>query len=499
MDPAKCNLDTEEVTDVVVNTLKAETPDLSNVSLETDSELPGSSSATKIIESEIEDIFEVVAPKGKMKEKHENAAPYYMFFNTITSAPETHSHPLSITFQELLDSSLGKLKDSLQLNYFVDCDWLHAQYYFAGYSDNPLTVLYGLKSRLMEEMNEQKDNYEFHLVTTENGLGLHHIKMGIYHYEDESITIVISTANLNFDDWDNKTQSLWMSPKCPRLADLNDNNGESPTGFKKSLIDYLNSYNTSYLSSYIEIVKNIDFSSINVFFVASTPGIYFDAAWGQSCIGNLLSKYCIIPADEADEWAFIAQASSIGGYGYNPKSWLCGYFQENFCSCLKVSPITKILPKLKLIYPTHSNVKNSHDGLYAGATLPYKHSLHVKQQWLDKLLHQWSAVHSDRNKAMPHMKSYLRVSPDCKRAAYFLLTSGNISKNAWGTYDRTNGGLRINSYEGGVLFIPKFVIGEDYFPLELSDPNRIPVPYDLPPVPYESDDIPWVIEYYPTP
>lgn len=67
-------------------------------------------------------------------------------------------------------------------------------------------------------------------------------------------------------------------------------------------------------------------------------------------------------------------------------------------------------------------------------------------------------MHSGRNRAMPHIKSYLRMSPDLKRAPFFLLTSGNISKSAWGTFNKGNRALRINSYEVGVLFIPKFVV-----------------------------------------
>lgn len=72
---------------------------------------------------------------------------------------------------------------------------------------------------------------------------------------------------------------------------------------------------------------------------------------------------------------------------------------------------------------------------------------------------EWSAVHSERNRAMPHIKSYLRLSPCATKAAFFLLTSANISKSAWGTFNKGNRALRINSYEVGVLFLPKFIVG----------------------------------------
>lgn len=61
---------------------------------------------------------------------------------------------------------------------------------------------------------------------------------------------------------------------------------------------------------------------------------------------------------------------------------------------------------------------------------------------------------------MPHIKSYTRVSPDGKMAGYFLLTSANISKAAWGSINKGNRALRIMSYECGVLFLPKFVVSQ---------------------------------------
>lgn len=54
-------------------------------------------------------------------------------------------------------------------------------------------------------------------------------------------------------------------------------------------------------------------------------------------------------------------------------------------------------------------------------------------------------------------------------------------------------------YSCNVLYfsIDPFVsqINQDHFSVELSDPNRLPVPYDLPPIPYESGETPWVMDY----
>jgi len=56
---------------------------------------------------------------------------------------------------------------------------------------------------------------------------------------------------------------------------------------------------------------------------------------------------------------------------------------------------------------------------------------------------------------MPHIKSYTRISPDFKRIPWFVLTSANLSKAAWGVQRY---GHYITSYEGGVIFIPKFIV-----------------------------------------
>lgn len=58
---------------------------------------------------------------------------------------------------------------------------------------------------------------------------------------------------------------------------------------------------------------------------------------------------------------------------------------------------------------------------------------------------------------MPHIKTYCRISPDHKHLAWFLLTSANLSKAAWGN-SKTAGKNYVMSYEAGVLFLPKFLV-----------------------------------------
>nr|XP_026499512.1 probable tyrosyl-DNA phosphodiesterase [Vanessa tameamea] len=443
-----------------------------------------------------EDFLKVVLPRGKMAAKHAASAPYYIFYTTITDAKQTHTQPYSITFQEILDSSLGELKCSLQINFMVEIGWLLAQYYFAGYSAKKLTILYGDDCSDMKNINKKKPNVEAHYVNMATPFGKHHTKMMLLCYEDGSIRVVISTANLYIDDWENRTQGLWFSPRCPELpADAMPHDGESPTMFKRSLLRYLAHYHLPQLAFYLDRVKRCDFSHINVFLVSSAPGSHFDLDWGMTRVGALLRQHCEIPPAENRSWPLIAQASSLGSYGNEAKLWLTGDFLHNFTKVKNQAQTLSQPPELKLIYPSLENVKQSHDDLLGGGCLPYAADAHKKQLWLNDYLYQWLATSTGRHKAMPHIKSYTRVSPDNKMAAYYLLTSGNVSKAAWGSLNKGNRALRIMSYECGVLFLPRFVINQDFFPLQENAKNRLIIPYDVPPTKYTSKMSPWFSDY----
>lgn len=95
---------------------------------------------------------------------------------------------------------------------------------------------------------------------------------------------------------------------------------------------------------------------------------------------------------------------------------------------------------------------------------------------------------------MPHIKSYCRVSPCLTKLAYYLLTSANLSKSAWGGPFAKDNGVYVRSYEAGVMFLPKF-FDEDYFEIKRTlnskNKNVFPFMYDLPLVPYRATDYPW--------
>ncbi|XP_065089426.1 probable tyrosyl-DNA phosphodiesterase [Ochlerotatus camptorhynchus] len=457
-------------------------------------------SLKKVIPRNIHDYYPVVAPKGQMAKKLADAAPYNYFLTTITDAKVTHSEPLSVTFQELLDGSLGELECSVQMNFMVDIGWLLGHYFFAGYEDRPLLILYGDETPELKMVSSKKPNVTAVKVNISTPFGVHHTKMGLYGYTDGSMRVVVSTANLYEDDWHNRTQGLWVSPRLPAVPEDADTGfGESKTGFRESLITYLNSYKIGHLQQWVTRVQKSDFSQVNVFLVASVPGGHLNTPkgplWGHPRLGYLLGKHSA-PVD--DTCPLVAQSSSIGSLGPTPQSWVLSEIMASFRR--DSAPIgLRRVPAFKMIFPSFSNVRNSHDHLLGGGCLPYMKATNDKQQWLKDYLHQWKSDSRNRTKAVPHIKTYCRWS---HRGLYwFLLTSANLSKAAWGVYNKSakfEAPLRINSYEAGVLFLPKFVIEENFFPME-SKPDQqhptFPMPYDVPIIPYAPEDTPFFMDY----
>jgi tyrosyl-DNA phosphodiesterase 1 len=127
------------------------------------------------------------------------------------------------------------------------------------------------------------------------------------------------------------------------------------------------------------------------------------------------------------------------------------------------------------------------------------------------ILRQWYGLDAGRDRAAPHIKTYGRIT-DNRTFDWFLMTSANLSKPAWGTYEGKppHTGLRIRSYEAGVLFDPALwgdnVVMVPTFKSDFPSDEQIEwakeksyevivairVPWDLPFKRYAPDDVPWV-------
>lgn len=73
-------------------------------------------------------------------------------------------------------------------------------------------------------------------------------------------------------------------------------------------------------------------------------------------------------------------------------------------------------------------------------------------------------MEAGRQSLMPHIKTYTRVYQDKNGKsfiAWHLLTSANLSRAAWGEYQKNKTQIYIKSFELGVLFYPS--LWEDEF------------------------------------
>ncbi|EFN87772.1 Probable tyrosyl-DNA phosphodiesterase [Harpegnathos saltator] len=419
----------------------------------------------------------VVEP-GEFALKYALSAPYHLFFTRVEKAKETYNQKFSITFPEILDRSLGEIVNSLHLTFMVDARWLCLQYLLAGQCTD-MMILYG------ERVDKEKlgDNITTVHVEMPFEFGCHHTKIMILQYRDNGIRVVVSTANLYSDDWENRTQGMWISPHLPRLSKAAKRCGESPTNFKKDLQRYLGTYHNPALKRWRKLVRKADFSAINVCLIASTPGRFRHTVnlWGYKKLADVLFRH-VTQLPNALEWSIIAQSSSVGNFGPRYEGWLSKEIVRSMA--WKTVRDLKDYPKFQLIYPSVENYEQSFDYQNGTSCFFYSREVHSKLQWIKSYLYQWKATKTGRNQAMPYIKSYTRISPDLKRIAWFVLTSANLNKGAWGV-QRSN--YYIANYEVGVAFLPKFITGRTTFPItdeDLTGPT-FPIPYDLPLCPYE--------------
>lgn len=87
--------------------------------------------------------------------------------------------------------------------------------------------------------------------------------MMLLGYKDGSMRVIVSTANLVEDDWHNRVQGIWVSPKCPALSEGADTaTGDSPTGFRDDLVRYLVTYNIPKLQPFIARIRKSNFQDV---------------------------------------------------------------------------------------------------------------------------------------------------------------------------------------------------------------------------------------------
>ncbi|MCJ1383997.1 hypothetical protein MMC17_007112 [Xylographa soralifera] len=252
------------------------------------------------------------------------------------------------------------------------------------------------------------------------------------------------------------------------------------------------------------------------------------------------------------------QVSSVASLG-SGDSWLRETFQEaiSSTSISSTNTLSHAKPKFSLVFPVADSIRRSVDGYGSGGSIHMKTQSPrgIKQlEYLRPLLCHWSGDHSEtqssarllergmdplttssareagRRRAAPHIKTYIRFTDESMtRIDWAMVTSANLSTQAWGAKENTAHEVRVCSYEIGVVVWPGLwgndvemvpTFGKDMPDVDTAADSGIEgdyqqnslvvgaegsrggtikirkkigmrMPYDLPLVPYKDDEMPW--------
>ncbi|KAL6711079.1 hypothetical protein ACN47E_006954 [Coniothyrium glycines] len=435
------------------------------------------------------------------------------------------------------------------------------------------------------EQAERYNNIELLSAYLPDPFGTHHTKMMVLIRHDDTVEVIIHTANMILQDWRNMTQAVWRSPILPLLASSVQSEPRSSRSadqhyaigsgerFKVDLLHYLHAYEkrlrplTAQLAAY-------DFSSVKAAFIGSAPSRHNPSkanpsehsSFGWLGLQEILSK---IPAPQDPSLDskpnVVIQISSIATLGGSP-TWLSNFqkvlaqhaniqvldsdvfdpstAKSNIStqqeSAANVKTGKAIVPTYNIIFPSPEEIRSSLDGYASGGSIHWKIQSAQQQKqlaYLKPMLCHWKtdpAQHlsprqqAHRGSAAPHIKTYIRFT-DAKHTTidWAMLTSANLSKQAWGDVPNKKDEIWIQSYEAGVVVWPALfhdansvadsvvmvpVFGQDEPSLEDAQRSMdgggyggskvdevlaantvvaLRMPYDLPLSPYTADDQPW--------
>lgn len=400
-----------------------------------------------------------------------------------------------------------------------------------------------------QEAAERYPNIELLSAYIPDPFGTHHSKMLILFRHDDTAQVIIHTANMIPRDWTNMTQAVWVSPLLPLLpqtSSQSDSTTVHPIGsgerFKVDLQRYLRAYGKR-LESLTTQLKDYDFSSIRAAFIGSTPSRQkptavdsSSTAFGWLGLGQILSSIPVSKPDVDSCPHIVTQVSSVATLGAAP-TWL-SHFQSilSRCSSTNAPPeAPPAPPKFSLVFPTPAEIRTSLDGYAAGASIHWKWQSAQQQKQLEymhPLLCHWNhaSTHQHHHKsqqdahratAAPHIKTYIRFrnKNDYTAIDWALLTSANLSKQAWGDVVNKKQEIWIQSWETGVVIWPALfaepgqalqrLVMVPAFGSDTPDVSRLSegvvgqdngqqatlvgfrMPYNVPLVPYAEGEKPW--------
>ena len=345
----------------------------------------------------------------------------------------------------------------------------------------------------IEEAVRRYPNVEAITAYMPEAYGTHHSKMAVIFRHDDLAQIVILTGNFIEQDWV-MSQAVWKSPLLPLQSQTDRPNFTPPPvgsgeRFKNDITNYFKNYN-GILRELTSQLEQYNFHQIRAALVASTPGkqdlrsIDHDreTIWGWPGLKRILQK--IPTQNEFSEPHIIVQVSSVASVGVK---WLSSVFLPALSAHKSEnsptngsSPERTSEPKFSIIFPTAPEIRRSVNGYQSGGSIHMKtqSDLNIKQlKAIRPMLCRWAGTLSNaavtssnqqliqanvtpvreahRSRAAPHIKTFVRFSDQSMTTIdWAMVTSANLSTQAWGAAKTANGEVRICSYEVGVIFWP---------------------------------------------
>ncbi|KAL4818941.1 tyrosyl-DNA phosphodiesterase-domain-containing protein [Aspergillus spinulosporus] len=432
----------------------------------------------------------------------------------------------TVKLRDILGDPL--IRECWQFNYCFDVDFLMDQFDEDVRNLVNVKVVHGSWKResenrmRIEKACQRYPNVEPIVAYMPEPFGTHHSKMMILLRHDDFAQVVIHTANMLAGDWGDMCQAIWRSPLLPLANGHIDKNLTAwGTGarFKRDLLAYLKAYGMKKTGPLIEQLAKYDFSAVRAALIASVPSKQkVDATstdsdsktiWGWPALKEALRN---VPLRES--------ISSIATLGQTDK-WLKDVF---FKALAPSSSSTKTRPRYSVIFPTAEEIRRSLKGYGSGGSIHMKLQSAAQKKQLEYLrpyLCHWAGDVSEqapkrlqdagRRRVAPHIKTYIRFADrDMQTIDWALVTSANLSTQAWGAAANAAGEVRICSWEIGVLVWPELLKQKSdsvamvpCFKKDKPDPSSkmgtatpaalvgFRMPYDLPLTSYSAQDEPW--------
>ncbi|KAJ6108595.1 hypothetical protein N7523_009918, partial [Penicillium sp. IBT 18751x] len=490
-------------------------------------------------------------------------------------APRIIPSPVQLSHVEGFPSTKGYNVDTIRLrdilgdpmirecwnfNYLFDVDFVMNQFDEDVRRLVQVKIVHGSWEReaanriRVEEACARYPNVEPIIAYMPERFGTHHSKMMILLRHDDLAQVIIHTANMIRGDWTNMTQAVWRSPLLPLspAESSTSSHAQSAIGtgsrFKRDLLSYLKAYGPKKTGSLVQQLNHHDFGSIRAALVASVPskqdfGILNSEVatiWGWPALRDLMNRIPIKkhPKDGKGSSGLkphiVAQISSVASLGQTDK-WLKDVFFES------LAPAAKPRPKYSIIFPTPDEIRRSLDGYGSGGSIHMKIQSAPQQKQLQYMrphLCHWAGDNpsntnfvdlsedkprkreAGRGRAAPHIKTYIRFSDaeTMDTIDWAMVTSANLSTQAWGAATNANGEVRISSWEIGIVVWPELFVDDSTSSNPTSESSALMVPcfkrdrpssapdtvgkepstivgfrlpYDLPLTPYSASDEPW--------